>query len=330
LEFDHWSINPANFLYIATSCSAGTTTSTVGSGRYGILGLGTGAGASKNFGNYADNSPIFSIFLNSGLTEGKLLFKSDTDTYAQSQRPVIALGANSTWQTQVNSGYIQIGDEQVKFNSSIMFDINSDAIGLPSDIYKSFLEYFTSLPDIKCDAGYIYKPYCMTNTQLKDLPDILLSIDDDIVKIPAQIYATLRTDKSNDTDAFFHFDLNFKLISPNLSGTNFVAPSFANSIILDAHFMSYYYTVFDAQTGANIIFLYESINAPSSGGNWWWILLILGAVLLVGGLCFCNSKKKKIEKNDASLNDINPDGLNTGTQSVQAPLVEKEQEIEVK
>ena len=311
LDYTYWSLT-SDYSYIAQSCQTGDTSSNIGSNRYGVLGLGTTVGS--------QNSEIFSIFIDSYLNGGILLLKKDTTTFTQSSTPYYTLYANATWQLPTYSGYIQVEDSSVSLDGNIMFDINSDAIGLPSNIYNSFISYFGSISSVSCYSGYNYKPYCYTTKQLKGLPDITLSINSDSqIKIPSQIYATL----SSDSGSVRYFNLNFKSTSPYLSGKNYVSPSFKNSIILDANFMSYYYTVFDATSGSNVISLYPSINAPAPPPDSakWIGAGAVGTLLLVSIYCCCTKKKR------SAMTTTTPLNITTFNTTTQAPLAYNQQGV---
>jgi len=295
-------------LYITFQCNAGASSSNFGSGLSGVLGLGTDNGGSSNFGY----SPIFSIFINSDLTGGKLLFKSDTNTYAQSSNSIHSFYASSAWQITASSAYIQVGSYSVSFSGSIIFDINSKAIGLPQSYYNSFLTYFGDLSGVYCYSGKNSRPYCYYNGQLKNLPDIILSVSGSQIRIPSAIYASY----SSTSGSYTYFYLNFKATSPYLSGVSYVPPSFQNSIILDANFMSYYYTVFDATSGSNYIYLYPSINALSNLAKW----IVGGAVfaILLISICCCYAKKKRSAVTSIIATPVsNPSFNNT----IQTPIV---------
>ncbi len=285
LDYNYWSLSTSNYLYIANSCSAGSYSSSVGTGTYGVLGLGTGNGGSSNFGY----SPIFSIYINSGLTGGKLLFKSDTSTYASSSNSISSFYANSTWQISASSStYLYVGGYSVYMSGNVMFDINSNAIGLPQSYYNSFLTYFGYQANVYCYSGYNSRPYCYYLGDLKNLPDISLYIGGSKITIPSAIYASY----SSKSGSYTYFYLNFKATSPSLSGECYVSPSFANSIILDRNFMSYYYVVFDAQYGSNYIYIYPSINGSPSNPAKWVASGAVVAILLIS-ICCCCAKKNR-------------------------------------
>lgn len=176
-----------------------------------------------------------------------------------------------------------------------MFDINSAAIGLPASIYKSFMNYFSSLDGVDC-AIRDYKSKCSTNKQIKDFPDIILSVNGHQIKIPSKIYTTLLGDTG-------YFLLNFKATSPTFPAYSYISPSFKDSIFLECNFMSYYYSVFDASSGSNVIYLYSSANTPSQPSNAKWIVLgVVAAVLLVSSINFCVKKKNSKSPTPDSFN----------------------------
>lgn len=269
-------------LYLADSCKTGDTFSEIGTNRYGVLGLAS------------QNSPIFSFLIDPHQTNGQLLFKN----IKSSSSPLYSLSANSTWQLPAKNGAIQVENSSISFNGNVMFDINSDAIGLPESIHKSFMNYFSNMDDVDCEIRD-YKPKCHTRKQLKDLPDIILSVNGHLIKIPSQIYTIFMAD--TETERFFL--LGFKATSPSLNVNSYISPSFKDSIVLGANFMNYYYTVFDASSGSNMIYLYSSTETPSQPSNAKWIVLGVVAALLVASICFW--AKKRISKTST------PDSFNT-------------------
>ncbi len=143
LDYTHWSLtSESDYSYIAQSCQTGDNSSSLGSNRHGVLGLGTTSGS--------QNSKVFSIYINPNLTEGKLLLTRDTSTYTQSSSPSYTLYANATWQLLTYNGWIQVEGSAVSLNGNIMFDINSDAIGLPSLVYDAFIHFFGCVDSVTC------------------------------------------------------------------------------------------------------------------------------------------------------------------------------------
>ena len=323
LDYTYWNLN-SDYMYIAQSCNTDDTYPTIGSGRYGVLGLGTATAT-----NHFTSSPIFSIFLNSNLTGGKLLFKKDTDSCAQFSTPLFTFSANSTWQFPAKRAYLETPNTVVALDNLIVaFDINSDAIGLPFKLYSAFLTSFGQIPNVWCDSEN-YKAYCYTTLNLEGLPDLTLSINNNKITIPSKIYATLT--KTSDTYNYFSF--NFRVASPEFSGHSYASPSFDNSLILDANFMSYYYTVFDASKGSNMIYIYPSINArpvpepqPDDSLIKWLAIGIAGTVILTGICVYAKKKRDAAHKNktaDTPINNTTTDGLNDTPP--QTPLIYNQQ-----
>lgn len=289
LDYKYWSLSSAP-LYIAKSCPTSDSLTRVGSGFSGVLGFGTGFGVVDSF----TAGPIFSIFIEPDLSAGKLLFKKDTSRYAQPSSSPITMYSSSGW--DFNAGRI-IVDYKSIYVSSCIFDINSDAIGIPESDYKEFLNAFASpISGIWC-KGDTYRPYCYTLKDPKDLPKILISPSyNQQVPIPPEIYMTM----DKDTGVYKYFYLNFKATSPSLTGPSYVPPSLKYNVILDANFMSYYYTVFDSLGDRNMIYIYPSINAPASttprnpnsvspnSAVWMCALLMLSVCVC----CYCCSKRK--------------------------------------
>jgi len=245
LDYNYWSFaSSISSFSFAQGCQ--TSDSNVGNDRYGVIGLGAGFQSKYNF----LSSKVFSFYVESDLSAGKLLFENDATTYAESSEPVLVLSANSTWQTLIKN-------EEGSGDGNLAFDINSDAIAFPDVAYQTlvmYLQYF----GIQCESAS-YRPICNSAQKIQDLPDLSISINESDLDIPHQIYATA----INETESGSSFYLNFRGTDPNLFDKSYVTPAFQNSIILDSHFMSYYYTVFDFSTGENLVYLYKSKNAAS-------------------------------------------------------------------
>jgi len=318
LEDNYWRLNSAAYLYLAQSCTAGPMSpSSLGSGQSGVLGLGIGNGSRANFPHDA----VFSIFLSSDLTKGKLLFKKDTSSYPRSSSSLYAFPTNSTWQIYPAKGSIQIEDWDTgaAFDGNMMFDLNFDAIGLPPGPFSVFMDFVFSSA-ASCNSSGPGKPSCFTRQKLEDLPGMIFSINNQDIKVPSQVYATA----INETKDGRYFYLNVKQVSPSLSGENYVSPSFANSLVLGANFLSYYYTVFDASGINPAVYLYPSINVPWEFNPFLWIPVGLAVIFICCCCCCCcccPKEKKSFNHNETPRKDLMIDAFKT------APLVENEQRV---
>jgi len=298
LDYSYWNKETSSSFYMATSCGTGDPSSSIGNGKHGVLGLGAGTSSKDDF----TSSAIFSILIDSDLNGGKLLFMKDT-SYAQSSSPLYTFYGNSTWQIPNFSGSILIDGTAIYWKSgNIMFDINSDAIGVPQDMYSLLRTYFAYTPNVWCNSD-LYRPTCYTTQKLEDLPDITISFNNYQLAIPSKIYATYSSTSGSHT-TYFYF--NFKATGPSMTGKNYVTSTFKDSIILDAHFMSYYYTVFDATDNTHTISLYLSSNIPGDDTYTKWVAIgAVGVILLVALCCCCAKKKKAVVVNNATTAPIN-------------------------
>ena len=284
LDYKHWTLTEILYIASLNSCQTGANASFISSDRYGVLGLGTQDRGAKNF----KNSKNFSVYINPDSSSGKLIFTNDTNNFTISPEPVYKVSADANWRINIPRGHIVVKNYSADFNyGDAIFDVNSDAIGLPFDLFKWFISNFNLVSGISCSSD-LYKPDCKTNGTINNLPDIFLSFNDTKIRIPPKIYATSHG-KSN-------FKLNFKATSPDLSGPSYVTLDFKDSIIFDMNFMSYYFTVFDATSGSSVISLYPTVLES----NYKWI--IIGAVavvfLVIIGCCI----KRKIAANKLTAN----------------------------
>jgi len=315
LDYIYWVLSPAD-LYIAYSCINDGTV--IGSERYGVIGLGTGGNPGSDF-----YEKLFSIYIASDLSKGKLLFKNAAANYAKSTEAVYTLYANSTWQVPTNSGHIKVRDSAIDFHGNIMFDINTDvALGIPYFTYIYVLSYLNEVSGLNCDGTNYYRPICTYNGKIKDLPDVIINFNKNLLKVPSDLYASVISEGSS-------FYLNFKATHPSLTGKSFVTDSFSNSLILGTRFMSYYFPVFDATSGFNMIYLYPSGSLPPEPNNWWIFAVIAGAILIIMVVVGCYIKKKR-DLSAENNNTISVAADNNTTNVVyntvyQAPLIENQQ-----
>ena len=288
LDHAYWTLTSTPF-YLAQECQTGDTTSGIGKLRSGVLGLGTAGEAANDF----KLSQKFAIYINPNLTSGKLLFNGDT-SFAKSSNPMFTLEANSTWNVDIWSGSVVTSTGAAGFNGDLMFDINSDAIGLPYYTYTLFLQYFSKNPGVSCSTE-LSKPLCsIRDVQL--LSDITIQFDGNTIRIPPKIYATPAA--GYDSSYFF---LNFKATSPTLDRNNYVTPAFQKAIILDSNFMSYYFTVFDATSGTNKIYIYEAGSRDALSGDIPWVGMGAIVVVFLAIIGCCAKNKGSVNKSTSTV-----------------------------
>jgi len=312
LDYIYWVLSPAD-LYIAYSCSNDGTM--IGSNRYGVIGLGTGGNPGSDF-----YEKLFSIYIAPNLTTGNLLFKNAAAKYANSTEALYTLYANSSWQVPTNSAQIKVRDSAIAFHGNIMFDINTDVVlGIPYSTYIYVLSYLNEVAGLNCVGVNYYRPTCTYNGKIEDLPDVIILFNKISLKIPSDLYASIITEGSS-------FYLNFKATDPTLTGKSYVTQNFSNSIILGTRFMSYYFTVFDATSGFNMIYLYRTGNVTPKSNNW-WIFAVIGGVILILAVVGCYLKKKSnntVVKDDAAATHNTTNVVyNNGYQA--PPLIETQQ-----
>ncbi len=288
LDYKYWGMSNGILLIASlNSCETRDNTSAISLDRYGVLGFGTKDRGAQNF--KTSKKANFSVFIQPDLSSGKIIFTNDTANYTISPEPIHKWTSNANWRLNIPRGHVIVKNYSADFNyGEAIFDVNSDAIGLPSDLFKWFMSNLALVPEISCSDD-LYKPDCKTNGSLSDLPDITLAFNDTKIRIPSKIYASPNGDKK--------FKLNLKATSPDLSGPSFVTLEFKDSIILGAPFMSYYFTVFDASSGANVISLYPTVREIS----YKWVMIgAVGLVLLVL-IAYCIKRKIAASKLTANI-----------------------------
>lgn len=279
VEYNHWSLKSESM--IATACSSKALS--YGSETYGIIGLGVeGTSSSNFFGN-----PLFAIYLQRDLKNGTLMFTRD-ERYLESPFPVTEIKTNENWRAEIN-GSLHVGVYNHNITANLIFDINADAIGLPSDLYFSVLSFLKHY-GVVCDENILSQPTCSYNGSINNLPALKINNGSCQIPISPEVYIQ---NVSNDTAS--NIVLNLRAIGESYEGKSYVTPSYSNTIILDSHFMSHYYTVFEGKSSKGVpkITLYKS-HPDGTNSIPTWILITLGAVafLLLAIICNCCFKKR--------------------------------------
>jgi len=176
---------------------------------------------------------------------------------------------------------VNIGPASVNTSSTnMLFDVNSDAIGLPISIYYSLLSSINENKLMTCEMDKNSFPACEYNGEIADIPNLAIVVGNQSLSIPAQYFA-----KSNPTtdDDQSSITLYFKATAPNETGESFVFEKYQNYIIIDRHIMAYYYTLFDATNPkGNVINLYIADHQDHT-----LLYIILAGSVIFVGLCFC-------------------------------------------
>jgi len=253
LDSEYWELQePAS---VARSCATNSS-KYLGTGRYGILGLGTEGSSASNF----LKQPLFSVYMYSDFQGGVLKFANDHLKYANGSL-LGSLPAYENWTVPIFGGMMISHPifSNPGFQGNLVFDINADVLGMPLDLFNKVM-YFMALcqwPTYVVCSNDTYQPTCNYTGYVKNLPDITLSTGDLGVrfKIPVDLY--LKDFKSRE-DFVNSVTLNFKALDPSLSGESYVTPEYANTIIMDGRSMSKYYFIFDATSGSNNIQVYPA------------------------------------------------------------------------
>jgi len=301
IDTNYWNLT-TDLLFVK-DCSA-YKKSTFGAGVDGIIGMGVGGNSIKNFPRnqtyesimggtevvYDSSPPIFSFFLLEGGKSGDLIFEYDSSK-ARSTTPVANLAADSNWHVSgVKS--VKVGSSTFAFEEAggLIFDINSDALGLPLDIYKKVIEAIDKTQEsLVCPSPseVTYRPKCKFPGNINVLPNITINVGDQKLSIPPSTYAQVI--KILDTPSKEIY-LNIRGLSSDNGNEAYVTEAYENYVILDQHVMGYYYTVFDT-TGFNAtdptkqtvhIKLYEALHGKSTKAL--WIIIICTVIGLIVGL----------------------------------------------
>lgn len=280
MDYKDWRLT-ANAL-LANSCSSNAQMS-YSSSRSGIIGMGIENASSANF----MSADLFTISLDQYASTGYIAFEVDFVKGAQKLQ-VASLESDDNWQVNAGASTIAIKDSVIGMDIAILvFDLNTDVIGLPTNIYREVLANLEKELSITCsNSGY--KPVCSYQGKISSLPDIKLSLQGSTIPIVPQIYV----ENAQNTDtSVSSITLNFKALANNASGINYVSSSYGGAFVLGTNFMSYYYTVFDGSFD-RLIEIYGP-QSDSSSLLWLYILLgCLGLIIVIGvGIYFCRRKK---------------------------------------
>ena len=305
LDRQHWSLN-ANAIY-ADTCSS-LKISYNDTDILGVIGLGFADGSSSN---YLQGQPLFSIYINRSLQTGELLFKEDSSK-KDGLDTITTLSSDNNWRVP-NTNSILIGDITLPFNVTanyeLNFDINSDAIGIPDDLYLTFINYIMlNTNQLRC-SNSTYQPVCTYTGKLSDLPVLTFVFADASLPVPPEVYVANNQDLTGDIDG--EITLYLKSVSVSQGGSNHVTSLYVDNFIMDAHVLSYYYTVFSGdvnqRTGNITLFKAVQTNTPNQPNqSYWWIwLLIILFMLIAFALYLYIAKKRK----DNSLLRLDEAGL---------------------
>jgi len=285
LDYNHWAL--AENAILGTICHTNGTTYTK-SGLWGIIGLGFESSSKSNFLGTANI--LFSVYVKLDGMTGELSFSNDTEKAVDISSPDVVLSSSQSWHVSHVNGILFDNHGNTKKISlddySLIFDLNSDAIGLPKTIYKTFITKLQeAAPEVHCNADLIYKPTCKYSGKVDDLPVIKINIGTDkVISIPPLIYVSNMYGREYVDGSMI---LNIKATSSELTENNYVTSEFENTIVLDSNVLTYYYTIFsrDQEHDNNgRITLYRAHHdlseLPSEEGS--IIVKVLVGILILG------------------------------------------------
>ena len=304
IDINYWNLTTPAFF--ASDCSS-YKHDTYGTETYGLLALGVSGDNIKNFvttqtygsvyggteTSTLDHQPVFSFFLLADGLSGELIFDND-ETRAYYSEPQATLLSDYNWNVQ---GVTGLSYGTVNFdlpNSTLIFDINSDALGFPLNVYNELILAINgSIDTLVCPTDVTYKPVCQFTESISYLPTLTIIVNGQSIPLPSSVYATVITQIDRASDSII---LNLRGLSEeNLDGS-FATETYENYVILDQHVMGYYYTVFDTtrtSSGDNLhIMLYIANHGSSSNA----LLIILIGTAIGLGVGFFVWRQKKIKK----------------------------------
>ena len=282
-----------------------------GSGTYGIVGMGV---TDSSWANYRGQVPLFSIYLDQEGNDGQLLFRRDLNKAAEKNLTTSVI-ADNNWRISNVSG-IQVESHVVPMNLNLMFDLNSDVIGLPLEQYQNVLDILNKNEfGMQCSTGESkYKPTCNYQGQLNKLPDINIEIGEQIIIIPPEIYLENALEDKNSED--YTLTLNLRAVDSSLkTPENYVTNYFNDFIILGSCVMKYYYIVFDGtlylNNKTNIEFyraILERNNKDSTNPDYKVFIIVIIVAVVMAVLIVKRTKRREVRPVPTSnnLSSINP------------------------
>lgn len=254
LDYTYWENK--NQIGFATSCST-FTTMPFAPARYGLLALGLN-GTENNF----LASKVFSLNLNVSSLKGSLVFGSASappSSYIQ----VATISTNSNWQIPNTVASLGVGETEFAVSTTVIFDLNSNMIGLPTAVYNSLLKSFQKNTSTLCSASSS-GPICPYSGYTANLPNITLTIQNQAIPIPPQIYLNGFTGYNPNNNNYYSLQLNIRELNSSMVNESYVTPGYENNIILDSNFMNYYMTLFDGSGYANNEFTVSLYASPAN------------------------------------------------------------------
>lgn len=291
LDYKEWNLE--SNASIADSCEANTILP-YGRFRSGVIGMGIGSNSDKNF----LVAKKFSVTLAQDLQSGHLGFGPDLSQVGSTLN-VANFTADENWRIKAPDCEIHIANWSFTVNTSIIFDLNMNAIGLPWDIFNQTIEYLSGSIPMNCSSD-TNQPICFYSGNINALPNISFIMKDQNLTISPAVYV------QNISDPYVvsqTITLNLKALSPNLTDESYVTEMYRNYIILDAHVMRGYFIVFDGTTSVPTIGLYNGTSFKDDG---FWIELLIGAIVFLSFVfccCFCSFDKKENKKIHATEDD---------------------------
>ena len=208
-----------------------------GYGASGMIGLGF-VPASFMLGNQ------FAIYLNPNGVTGNILFPypPDFQTYTsiRSEFGTFAVADVSQW--LISGIQFSIGSYIFPLNNlQVMFDINTEGIALPLELYKELL---LALNMHVRGCKLLSFPVCYLTLPIEQFPTFTLSSPTDpsqSIDIPYPLYTQTTTDENGDGQVV----LGFSALSEDETGPAYATGNYEQTVFLGQNFLTYYFTVFN-------------------------------------------------------------------------------------
>ena len=205
-----------------------------------------------------------------------------------------------------------VGGIQLTSEHFILFDLNTDIIGLPQELFNNVIVTLSAC-GLECNITS-YRPSCSYDGDINALPTLYLVNEggfENKLEIEPAVYL-----KRNDDGNQSSYTLEFGVASVNGTGPLLIDPVYINAIILGRSFLTFYYVHFSTSLyNENTFVTIQHANHVMPTGNKSNLELIiiagivsLTAVTIIGCIFFCVKKRRdrrrKAEKEEESTEAI--------------------------
>jgi len=270
--------------------------------------LGLGLNSSQSFSVYLSNNSdshelLFGGNWNYGLKTHSIKIKTNVET---EEADGTTRTLDPVYTFKVEKFLVEEKSIVSENQLSAFFDINSEEIGIPEEIYNKLIKELKEYGVSDCNS--MIRPTCSLKNTLAGLPIFYINTTETTIPIPPAMYVVDYFTLMNSTEEIKSITLSIKATVNTRLGKSFVQSDFANHIILGAPFLTYYYTVFGAD-GTVTLYQANHFDKTSNLPSMIFALIFGGITFLalIVALLKCRSTQsiqKAIDKNDESTYNL--------------------------